>query len=1041
MHGLITAAFARPTATVMILVLALVGGAYAYLTIPKEAAPEVEIPMFSVTVDYQGISAEDSARLLVRPLERQLQSLEGLRTMTARAGEGFANIQLEFDPGGDQQQALFDVRDAVEIADADLPPGAEEPRVTEIDISLFPILTATLSGPVSERILQRIARDLRDSIESLPGILEVEIAGDREDLMEILVDPVAIESYRISYNDVVQAIERNNQLIPAGALATGAGRVPVSVPGTIDSIDDVLSTAVLVRNGTVVRLSDIAEVRQSFKDPAGFARVNGQPTIALEIRKSTGANVIDAVAAAQRVIEEARADWPEALRVDYLQNQAEDIEDVLGDLENNVIAAILLVMLTIVLALGVRASILVAIAIPGAFLSGILAVQTLGFTLNIVVLFSLILVIGMLVDGAIVVVELAQRLLSRGETRKEAFKRAAIRMAWPVTAAISTTLAVFVPLLFWPGMAGEFMQYLPATVIVTLTASLLMALIFVPVLGSRMSRRSENEARNNLLNEEAPPGRAMRAYRAVLGALVARPGLALVGAAGLLIFTYLAYATFGRGIDFFPPVEPQFAQVQVQSQGNLSVWEADELVRRVEERLVDLAEVNVVYARTIGTVEGRIGANLAEDVIGVIQLDLIDWHYRRPATQIIEEVRRRIGDVPGLAVSIQEQERGPRMGLPVQIEIGARDPERILPALDRVRSLMQDVGGFIDVSDDRPLAGVQIDAEVDREEAARYGADVRELGGAVQLLTDGVLLGTYLPEHADEEVDLRLRFPPGDRNVGQLANLRVLTERGLVPIVNFVTLEPAPLTGLITRVDGMRVHTIEADVAPGELVTERVQALQDAIAQSDLDPQVSIDFRGQIADQEEAAGFLQAAFLVAIFLMLLILVMLFNSLFQAILVLSAVVFSTAGVLLGLLLRQEPFSIVMSGMGIIALAGIVVNNNIVLIDAYNEHRGNGLSPFDAAMRAGRERLRPVLLTAITTIIGLMPMAFGLTIDFSGRDAYFGAPSTQYWIQLATAIIGGLTIATLVTVLVTPSMLAWWDRKQGAKERVAPANATA
>jgi multidrug efflux pump len=357
--------------------------------------------------------------------------------------------------------------------------------------------------------------------------------------------------------------------------------------------------------------------------------------------------------------------------------------------------------------------------------------------------------------------------------------------------------------------------------------------------------------------------------------------------------------------------------------------------------------------------------------------------------------------------------------------VGSRQPGLIIPAVNRIREVMEDIGGFVDISDDRPLSGVQIDVGLDREEAARYGADVATLGVAIQLLTQGVLLGTYLPEFADDEVELRLRFPPGDRNVGQLANLRVLTQRGLVPITNFVTMQPAPLTGLVTRVDGQRVHTIEADVAPGRLVGERVEALHQAIDSAGIDPAVSVNFRGQIEDQAEAGNFLVMAFLIAVFLMLLILVVQFNSLFQAFLVLSAIVFSTAGVLLALLVRQEPFSIVMSGMGVIALAGVVVNNNIVLIDAYNEHRGNGLAPHMAAMRAGAERFRPVLLTAVTTIVGLMPMAMGLTVDFTGRDAYFGAPSTQYWIQLATAIIGGLSVATLVTVFFTPAMLAWRD----------------
>ncbi len=1033
MRALIAGAFARSTATVMLLIFLVTGGIYAYVVIPKEAAPEVEIPIFTVNVVYPGISAEDSARLLVRPLERQLQGIAGLRTMTARAGEGFATVQLEFRAGGDQRQALIDVRDGVELAQADLPAGAEEPTVTEFDISLFPVVTATLSGNVSERALLAIARDLRDRIEGLPGILEVDLAGDREDLMEILVDPLAVESYGIAYDEVARAVERNNRLIAAGALAGGAGRIPVSIPGTVEGIDDVLGMAVIVREGTVVTLADIAEVRQTFQDPAGFARVDGQPTIALEIRKTAGANIIEAVAAAKAEIEAARRDWPEAIGVAYLQDQSEDIEDLLGDLENSVIAAVLMVMVVVVLALGVRAAVLVAIAIPGAFLAGILAIFAVGFTLNIVVLFALILVIGMLVDGAIVVVDLAQRNRAEGMARREAFRRAAQRMAWPVTASVATTLAVFVPLLFWPGTAGQFMRFLPATVIFTLTASLMMALVFIPVLGSLLGRRAE--ASGKARGARAPKGsRITDTYGRGLDHLVARPGLVLAGTLALVAAIWAAYATWGRGIDFFPDVEPQFVQVQVETQGNYSVWEADALVRQLEARLIGTPGVRVVYARTIGTIEARTAANLAEDVIGTIQLDLEDWRAREPASAIIDRLRREI-DIPGLGITVREQERGPGQGLPIEIEVSAASPPRIVAAVEAIRGLMAELGGFTDATDDRPRAGVELRIAVDRREAARYGADVATLGSAVQLLTDGVLLGSYRPDFADDEVDIRLRFPADARSLGQLANLRVSTPAGLVPIANFATLQPAPLTGLITRVDGRRVHVIEADAAEGWLVSERIAALEEAIAEADLGEDVEVTFRGQAEDQAEAGEFLVLAFITAVALMLLILVAQFNSLFQALLVLSAIVFSTAGVLLGLLVRQEPFSLVMSGMGVIALAGIVVNNNIVLIDAYNELRARGLAAAEAAAQAGRARFRPVLLTAITTAAGLMPMAMGLTIDFVGRDAYFGAPSTQFWIQLATSIIGGLTIATFVTVCVTPSMLAWRDGRRNARPREA------
>jgi multidrug efflux pump len=1036
MNALIRAAFSRNRAVLLLLLLMLGGGALAYVSIPKEAAPDIDIPIFFVSVTYSGISPEDSERLLVRPLERELQPVRGLKELQARAGEGFALLRLDFDAGYDNRQAMQDVREKVDLVRPELPPGSDEPQVMEVDLSLFPVVTAMLSGPVPERTLVRIARDLRDGIEALPGVLEVNIGGDRADVLEVMVDPLTMETYQLPYHHLIEAIERHNRLVAAGAMDTGAGRVTLTVPGVIEHWEDVLDLPVKVENGTVVSFGDVGTARRTFTDPEGFARINGQPALALEIRKRAGANILDTVAEAQAVIEAARAEWPETVRVTYLQNMADDVRDLLGDLENNVLTAILLVMLTIVAALGGRSSWLVGLAIPGAFLGGILAIQLMGFTLNIVVLFSLILVVGMLVDGAIVVVEQADRYLAEGKEPAEAYLRAAQRMAWPITASAATTLAVFFPLLFWPGVVGEFLFFLPATVLVTLIASLLMALVFIPVLGSlvggRGPSRPEQVARIRAAERgdfEHVDGFTAR-YLTVLRYLVRHPGQTAAGTVLLMAFAYTAYGELGRGVEFFPHVEPRFAQVQVQARGDLSVWEADALVRRVEERMLGVPEIQTVYARTIGTPRERLMSNYAEDVIGVIQLELVDWRLRAPAAEILDRLRRETADLPGILLQFREQEGGPDFGKPVQVQLSGRDARGIATAVAHVRGLMDSVGGFVDVEDDRSLPGVELRVEIDHREAARYGADIGLLGNAVQMLTQGVRLGGYRPDDADEEVDIRVRFPFDERNLAQLVNLRVPTVYGLVPVSNFVEFQPAPKTGIIKRADGRRTHTIQADVAAGLLVDEQVRRLQAALGAAPVDPAVEVRFRGQAEEQAEASSFLGGAFLLALFLMLLMLVTQFNSLYQAFLVLSAIVFSTAGVLIGLLIRQEPFSIVMSGVGVIALAGIVVNNNIVLIDTYNVLRRQGLDAVEAALRTGAQRLRPVLLTSITTILGLLPMVLALTVDFVGRDFSVGAPSTQYWIQLSTAIAGGLLVATPLTLLVTPTLLAWGDRKARA-----------
>jgi multidrug efflux pump len=1037
--GLIAAAIDRSRTVLLLLLLILLAGAGAYRIIPREAAPEINIPIFFITVLYPGISPEDADRLLLPPMERELLGLQGVDEMRSWAGEGFAMIRLDFEPGYDNRRALADVREQVDLAQAELPAGAEPARVTEVDIALFPIVTITLSGPFAERTLVGMARELRDRIEALPGVLEVEIGGDREELMEIIADPMIFETYRLSLDALIQVVERNNQLVAAGILDSGVGRVAVKIPGTIENIQDVLNTPVAVDDTTVLTVSDLAEVRQTFKDPQSFARIDGQPAVSLEISKRGGANILDVVAQVREIIDAARSGWPETLQITYLQDQAEDIADLLGDLENNVITAVLLVTLVIIAALGLRASLLVALAIPGAFLGGILIIHLLGFTLNIVVLFALILVVGILVDGVIVVVELADRRLASGVERSAAFREAAQRMAWPIFAATLTTLAVFVPMLFWPGQVGEFIYFLPATVIVVMLMALSMALIFIPTLGAVVARRrpaNPDEARRIKAAEEGrfedlTAGTAV--YLRLLRWLMEHPLLTLFGTIALMILAYLLYIFLGRGVEFFPHIEPEFAQVQVQARGDLSVWEADALVRQVEERLRDVPEVQTIYGRTIGAQQARLQGGLAEDVIGIVQLELIHWRQRAAASTVLEELRRRTADLPGLVLQFREQQRGPQTDKPIQLEISGPDAQQLPTVVRTIRRLMAELGGYIDVEDDLPLPGVELELRVDREQAARFGADVRSLGRAVQMVTDGVLLGTYRPDFTDEEVDIRLRFPTSSRHLQQLANLRVPTEAGLVPIANFTELVPVPATGLVKKRAGRRAFTVEADVAPGLLANDQIQRLRQALQTAAIDPGVTLLFRGQAEEQEEAGSFLLMAFAFSIFLMVVILVTQFNSFRQTALVLSAIVFSTAGVLLGLLLRGAPFSIVMSGIGVLALAGIVVNNNIVLIDTYNEFRSLGLPPDEAALRTGAQRLRPVVLTAITTILGLSPMVFGLTIDFIGRDFHIGAPSTDYWVQLATAIAGGLTFSTPLTLLFTPAMLVMFERK--AEQRVA------
>ncbi len=506
------------------------------------------------------------------------------------------------------------------------------------------------------------------------------------------------------------------------------------------------------------------------------------------------------------------------------------------------------------------------------------------------------------------------------------------------------------------------------------------------------------------------------------------PGKVFVTVIALMVGTYVAYGFLGRGVEFFPKVEPNFAQVQVRVRGDLSIHEKDKIVAEVGRRIADMRELRAVYERTIGT---RIKQRITPDTVGIVQLEFIDWDKRRPAQAIMAEIRQRLKSIPGIVTDVQEARRGPATGKPIKIDVSSRNPSELPAAVDKIRRVMTDVGGVVEIEDNRALPGIEWRLVVDRDKAARYGADVASLGQVVRLVTNGVKVAEYRPDDADEEEDIVLRFPMQRRSLEQLANLRVPTRMGLVPIANFVTLKPAPKTGTIERINSKRTITIQADVAKGALVDDKVRAIKAALKTIDLPEDVGVNFKGESKDQKEAMTFLMSAFGIALFLMILVLVTQFNSLYQSALVLSAILFSTAGVLIGLMVTGQAFGIVMVGLGVIALAGIVVNNNIVLIDTYNDLRKNGQEPVEAILRTGAQRLRPVMLTSITTVLGLMPMVLAINIDIVGRDFNVGAPSTQWWTQLSSAIAGGLTFATILTLVLTPALLMMGERRRAKK----------
>ena len=1020
---IIESAMSRSRTVLLSLAVVLFAGVTAYLTIPKEAEPDIEIPMIYVHITHDGISPEDGERLLVRPMEQELRTIEGIKEMTANAYEGGANVLIEFDAGIDTDKALADVREKVDMAKAKLPNETDEPTVNEVKMSRFdPMLVLNLAGNVPERTLITIARDLKEEIEGIPGVLEVNLVGVREELMEVIVDPLAMESYGLDQAQIINFVARNNRLVAAGALQSDEGRFPVKVPGVFESPADVLNLPIKAVGERVVHFKDIAEVRRTYKDAESYARLNGKPALAIEVVQRARANVIETIEEIKTLVAEEQAYWPAEIEVIASRDKSEDVNDMLTELQNSVLAAVLLVFIVIIGILGIRTALLVGVAIPGSFLMGILLIGSFGVTINMMVLFALIMAVGMLVDGAIVVTEMADRRMAEGDSRFDAYSRAAIRMSWPIIASTCTTLAAFVPLALWPGTSGEFMKYLPITLIAVLAASLIMALIFVPTLGSIFGRTGATtpEMKRNLSAAETGDLNHVTGftgtYVRVLRRSLKKPWRNVAAVTGLLLAVYAAFFTFGRGVEYFPEVEMPFGMVDIRARGDLSIDEMDELVRQVENRVLGMPEIENLYAKV-----GAGGDDAASDHIGSLTLNYVDWDERRKSDEILAEIRNRTADLVGITIETRKPDPGPPIGKPIHIEVASRFPALLDEAVADIRAIMETHPAVTNIEDSRPLPGIEWQIDVDRAEAARFGADISLVGAMVQLVTNGIKIGEYRPDDSDDEIDIRVRYPEQYRSLSQIDQLRIPTDEGQVPISTFVERKPAQKVSTITRIDMQRTISIDADVHSDYLVSDVVAELRELMPTLALDPRVSAAFRGGTEDQEEDMAFLERAMLMALAIMAIILVTQFNSIYQAGLILTAVLFSTGGVLLGHLVMDKPFGVIMSSVGVITLAGIVVNNNIVFIDTYNVLRGRGLDAYDAVLRTCAIRLRPVLLTTVTTIIGLMPMVLGVNINLIGRDISVGAPSSQWWTQLASSVAGGLAFATILTLVLTPSLL--------------------
>ncbi|MEC8498111.1 MAG: efflux RND transporter permease subunit [Pseudomonadota bacterium] len=1007
-------------------------GSLTYINIAKDAEPDIDIPFIYITVPHQGISPEDSERLIVRPLENQLKTIEGIEEMNGSASNGFGSVLLEFDINFDKDKALGDVREKVDMVKSKLPQDAEEPVVLEFNMAELPTIVVSLSGDVPDRTLFYHAKRLQTKLESIPGVLEAVVTGDREDLMEILVSPSKLENYNISLMDLIKSITGNNRLVAAGSIDKGQGKFSIKVPAVYESAQDVYNLVIFSSGDGAVTLGDVAEIRKTYKDTESFARVNGRPAVALQVKKRIGENVLEINEKVRLEAEEYVENLSENIEINFTSDNSDYILEMLKSLQAAVTNAIISVMILVIGALGIRSALMVGISIPTSFLMAISLLALSGGYINMMVMFGLLVSVGLLVDGSIVMVEYADRKMAEGSNRLDAYTQSYKRMIWPIISSTATTLAAFLPLILWPGVSGQFMKWMPFMVSLVLVSSLFSALIFIPVMGSIFGKTEKKDIAklNNKFDLRNLSG-FTKIYIDILQKLIKTPIVTVISSIGIVIILFNLYANFNAGARFSVEGDTNQMTVHIIARGNLSPSQKLGIALDVEDI--------VRTVNGIKTTSTLIGGESAEqmimsdsesrsDEIAMMMIELKPVHERRHADILRQEILEKTSILPGVIVESYKVERKPESGKDIQIELTSSNNLQLTKVTESISNKLKSMKGIMEVDDTRSLPGIEWIINVDRELAGKYGVDVSIIGSIIQLVTNGILVDKYRPDDSEDEVDIRVRFPRDYRQLEQFDQLRIPTPDGAIPLSNFVKREPQQKVTSIERSNGARILKIRANTMIDPITGKKILPFDknveigNWINEQNFSKDVEIKFAGTNEDGEESAAFLGRAMLGALFLMFIILLTQFNSFYQAAITLSTVILSTVGALTGLLITGQVFSVIMSGLGIVSLAGIIVNNSIVLIDTFNRLKNDTKSINEAILYSAVQRLRPIVLTTTTTMIGLTPVALQTTIDWFGRSIEFGGLMSAWWVPFSTAVIWGLGFSSLLTLFLIPTLLA-------------------
>ncbi|MBD8065274.1 efflux RND transporter permease subunit [Devosia sp. PTR5] len=1018
----------RVVLTVMLLLLG--AGAAAYVSMPKESFPAIDVPYLYVSISQTGVSPRDAENLLAKPAEEELSTLTGLNNISSTSTTGHASIFLEFDINTNKDKALQDTRAKIDAIKAKLPSEAKDPVVAEVDLVGQPIISVAVYGSAPEKELVRRAEALQDALEGIAEVREAKLSGAREEQLEVRIDLLRLEAYGLTANQLFDALARNNMVVPGGTLNTGSGSFNIEVPGLITTPEDVYSLPIKTDGDTVVTFGDVATVTRALADATEYTQVNGSPALILGVSKKLGTNIIDVSDKVRAVTEEQAKNWPAGVSYSFFLDQAETTTHLFRSLEAAVLTAVALVLITCVATLGVRPALMIGLSIPLSFMTAFLVAQSLGMTINMMVMFGLVIAVGVLVDDPVVVVEYAERKLQEGVSKREAFIMAMRKMFVPVVGATATTLGAFIPLLFWPGIIGKFMSYLPTIVIIVMVASFISALIFMPVIGSVIASThvdpKEKEKADIVMYPDKfdtkKVGGLTGFYVRTMEHLLHWPLPTLGVGFAIIVAIFGFYAANPTGSEAFPASEPEYATVAVVGRGNYSPEQVRDMLEQVQDRLLNVQGVQDVIMQ-FGTT-GAFGT-MPPDTIGNFQLQLTDWSNRVPAEQIFTDIRSRVADISGLDVQVLAAENGPPAGKDINLRVESSSYDDLVPVVTAIHNHLASWPEVVDLEDGRPSPGIDWEITVDRVEAAKYGIGVRELAPYVQLITSGVNLGTYRDAETGDELDIKVRLPKDERTFDALDSMRIATSQGLVPVSNFIERKAVPKVANIQRRNEVYVMNVAAgltNLPEGVYVADKVQELQGWIAEQDFPERVNVAFGGAEEQMGDANAFIVKALGMAMAIIFFVLLLEYNSFYQVMVTLTTVVMSVAGVLLGMLLTGMTFSAIMTGLGIVALAGIVVKNGIVLIDTYNDyHRHQNVEAVKAMLLTVSQRVRPVLLTAFLTALGVIPMWANVEFDFIRREIVVGGIAGSWFIHLSAALVSGLFFSTALTLVMVPVMI--------------------